>query len=478
MLRLPKLSFTPFCVVIFVLLVSFFNCLGRDGFEELDELIKEHELKEDKSALLKYYLRYYELADSLQNQEAFNYANVKLGVYYSRLGEFDKMNSYFDKIKGGEAENHKQYYLLQTQGQLIWEKGDTDTAIELLLIATQKAIENQDIHASMNLKTTVGYLYAKKGDLEKGLEYFEECKQYGLSNKDTFHLIVSYENIGCTYREMEKFEEAYMYFDSSIYYADLVGNDRGRFNAFLNKSWAYERQGDYKNALLSFREHFKSYRKVFNNEKASDISQLEIKFDTEQKEKELAFQKQNNRILFLLFLMGVIFTILYIRNTSKDKKKSDELRKLTEVNLRLKQRELEHSKIDITAMGIDIKRRNQFSDLLQQKILKIGNSKVEGLEEIKKMIGNHVTANKSLSIFQENVSIINSAFEANLKSRFPSLTSSEVQLCGLLKLGFSNQQIADNKDITIASARTFRYKIRKKLGLGKEDDVTEFLKGL
>src|SRR5690606_24480858 len=86
---------------------------------------------------------------------------------------------------------------------------------------------------------------------------------------------------------------------------------------------AYEKIGDYKNSLI-YRKKFQAFKDQLLNEQSNKtIAELEIKFDTERKEKEIAQQqerinkhlaevKQRNVILVGLSIAFILLIVLAV----------------------------------------------------------------------------------------------------------------------------------------------------------------------
>lgn len=67
------------------------------------------------------------------------------------------------------------------------------------------------------------------------------------------------------------------------------------------------------------------------------------------------------------------------------------------------------------------------------------------------------------------------SFEQSLNYHFPNLTNYEIELAGLL-IEYNNSKIISQKlNISPASVNTARYRIRKKMGLKKSQDLIKFL---
>lgn len=68
-------------------------------------------------------------------------------------------------------------------------------------------------------------------------------------------------------------------------------------------------------------------------------------------------------------------------------------------------------------------------------------------------------------------------FVSKLKKEFPKLTSNDLRICSLLRQNFSTKEVAQNLAIGAESANKARYRIRKKLGLSRKDDLIQFILG-
>ena len=76
---------------------------------------------------------------------------------------------------------------------------------------------------------------------------------------------------------------------------------------------------------------------------------------------------------------------------------------------------------------------------------------------------------------QDNYYRINSEFVTTIKTKFPQLTKTDLDLIILLKKSLSSKEIAAVLNITIYAVRKRKYRIKKKLDLNPEDSLFEFL---
>jgi DNA-binding CsgD family transcriptional regulator len=68
-------------------------------------------------------------------------------------------------------------------------------------------------------------------------------------------------------------------------------------------------------------------------------------------------------------------------------------------------------------------------------------------------------------------------FLRRLKKQYPNLSSNDLRICTLLRQNLSTKEVAQNLAIGADSANKARYRIRKKLGLSRKDDLIQFILG-
>lgn len=67
-------------------------------------------------------------------------------------------------------------------------------------------------------------------------------------------------------------------------------------------------------------------------------------------------------------------------------------------------------------------------------------------------------------------------FASSLKADYPTISENQIKLAAYISAGMSNASIAKLLNISAASVRTSRYRLRSKFGLNTEDSLEEFLR--
>ena len=91
-------------------------------------------------------------------------------------------------------------------------------------------------------------------------------------------------------------------------------------------------------------------------------------------------------------------------------------------------------------------------------------------------IKNKIWVHKGSDEFYNKIDSISTAFYDKLSSQFESLTKNDIRLCSLIKLDLNTKQIATLQNINPASVKMSRNRLRKKLNLSPDDDLSAFLR--
>lgn len=119
---------------------------------------------------------------------------------------------------------------------------------------------------------------------------------------------------------------------------------------------------------------------------------------------------------------------------------------------------------------------------------KLMEEMLETLREVKrnpqpeKGLGNLITDLKAkldgegkLHLESRHIDTVNHAFFDALKQRFPRLAPGELELCGMIRLGYTAKEIATMRNIAPGSVRIAKTRLKKKMGLGVDEDLDGFL---
>ena len=135
--------------------------------------------------------------------------------------------------------------------------------------------------------------------------------------------------------------------------------------------------------------------------------------------------------------------------------------------------ELELRKRELTGVYESEIRRNA---LLKDLKVQIGKAKSEKpVEEITALIDKQLEDDSDWIKFESAFNELDFEFIANLNKRHQGLTRQEGRLLVYIRLNLSNKEISELLNIGLKSVEMKRYRVRKKLGLEKSQNLSEYI---
>lgn len=92
-----------------------------------------------------------------------------------------------------------------------------------------------------------------------------------------------------------------------------------------------------------------------------------------------------------------------------------------------------------------------------------------------KKINRNIDSDKQWEVFESHFENVHEEFLTRLKESYPDLSPRELKLCAYLRLNISSKEIANLMNISVRGVEISRYRLRKKLGIGHETNLTDFI---
>ncbi|MBK8656617.1 MAG: hypothetical protein KBG02_03825 [Haliscomenobacter sp.] len=92
-----------------------------------------------------------------------------------------------------------------------------------------------------------------------------------------------------------------------------------------------------------------------------------------------------------------------------------------------------------------------------------------------RLIDSHLTSEHDWQVFETNFNQVHEVFLHKLKKDFPELTPGDLRLAAYLKMNLSSKEIAPLLNISVRGVENKRYRLRQKLQLEGDDNLTAFL---
>jgi DNA-binding CsgD family transcriptional regulator len=273
---------------------------------------------------------------------------------------------------------------------------------------------------------------------------------------------------------------------------------------------------------------------IFNLETTKQISEIEIKYETEKIEREnillktnlkLKTKKNENRkyiivalftgITIIIILLILIFILIKLRNNlhkkmlilyKKDseisklninKKNNENKRILAERKIKEKENEiLENKKIEIETISSFQKQKIGFhnrqlssstllviskNDRLQNTKKKIEQLILQKPKKIKKFgeiiieIDNNIESENHWEDFKNHFNQVHPDFLIRLKSKHSNLTQKDLRFCAYLRINLGTNEISRLLNIQTNSVKKIKIRLKKKLTLSRIINLEKYV---
>jgi DNA-binding CsgD family transcriptional regulator len=90
-------------------------------------------------------------------------------------------------------------------------------------------------------------------------------------------------------------------------------------------------------------------------------------------------------------------------------------------------------------------------------------------------IKQNIEQDKNWKRFEENFDLVYENYLKRLGESYPELNMSDKKICAYIKMDLSSKDMAPLLNMSVRSIETNRYRIRQKLSLGRDVNLSDFL---
>ncbi|WP_271405340.1 tetratricopeptide repeat protein [Tenacibaculum soleae] len=413
-------------------------------------------------------------------------------------------------------------------------------AEDLFIKSFELAEKTNDIFLKGSIYNSRGVIFSLRNeDYNKVAKYYKKAIESYKKVSNLSQLIDTYYNLTINARKRYKWEESIAYGKNffkliakdgkrvdgvgKMYYyiADsnfkLKNNEEALKNlkkaekytsvnnsellSLINSLYAkyYESKEEYLLAVKKYKEVNENLEKtiVFNEKEIKESFVHELELESELKEKQnLIITNQKLKLIvstitLVLFIILTIFLISLIRkNRNKNrqiKTLNIELKELI-ANLKTKNDDLVDKKTEIESL-LNLNEQALFSRVLKISTYNDAIRKItEDIESNKDASSYLISVNKKLlsliseeelwEDFKIQFEKIRPDFFSKLKQISPNLSVNDLKHCTYIVSNLKSKEVAQLINVSPRSVETTRYRVKKKMGLEKEDSLYDLLSSL
>ncbi|WP_298546463.1 tetratricopeptide repeat protein [uncultured Aquimarina sp.] len=444
------------------------------------------------------------------DQEGIANTMLNIGMVYADLKEYDKaLKNYNDAIDNFTALNlsGRIATTFTKIGTIHIQKGNLNDARIYISDALKLHTKNNFQYGIAEAHNRLGILYLKENELAQAKYHIERSISVGKKIGDEDGTISNLIQYGKLLRLENNFEAADIHLNLGLNRAKNNNLKKYELLAYEELKELRTQQEKPKEALVFYDLYSNLKDSIFNTEKSKQIAYLEFKNQLERQEKELEFlqEKEKTDVLIkwsLVFgiLVLLISSFLILTNVKQRSRKNRELlEKSNELlqskealnqqaleNAKLKQQELkqqlEFKNKELTSYAINFVQKNELLQNLQStaKLAKKSTSteKDKLIDKLNKTIQQNLSIDKDWEDFKRFFEEVHVDFYTKLKAKHPDLSANDLKICSLTRLNLNIKETASILGISPESAKTARYRLRKKLELQQNQEIFTYLLAL
>jgi len=250
-----------------------------------------------------YFLESLSVAEEMKNEKNIAFALNNIGIVFFRLKQYDKALEYYEKalaIKIRTSEKSSLSTAYNNIGLVYNNLKEYDKALKYFRksMKIDKEIDNK--YALCRALNNIGLVWKHKWDRNRSLKRFNES--YEISRKADYNkgMASALSNICTHYYENGQYRLSLEKGLEGEKLADSIHSNNHLLNFYGQISEAYEKTGDLENALIYLKKHFALRDQIFSEESQNKIFEMQIRYESEKKEKEAEIYRLKNEELSVM----------------------------------------------------------------------------------------------------------------------------------------------------------------------------------
>ncbi|MDJ1501937.1 tetratricopeptide repeat protein [Xanthocytophaga agilis] len=350
-----------------------------------------------------------------------------------------------------------------------------------------------------------GKIYLKKNSPETALQKYQTALELNATYQKKNLLASSHNGLGAAYIQLKQYTKAIDHYQQAYQLSSTKNMIQDLQNSCSGLALVYAQTKNYENAFRFLQQYENIKDSLFSQESGNQLTKLRVNYENEkkqieinllQKEKELAQSTRNLIGLGMGALLVIALLVLYQQRSNLRKKKellvkNEELYKAQQA---LAQAELNNSQLregqlleqlefrnkSLTTHTLNMIQKNSIMEEIRETVSEVLKSAPKNepssiYSRLMKLVDYSFSLDKDWDDFKMYFEQVHHEFFSKLKESHPELSSGELKLCALVRLNMNLKESATVLGISPESVKTARYRLRKKLELEEETNLTDYL---
>ncbi len=332
------------------------NSLGNAAFAFLN-------LGEFENAI-DYNLQALTLYEKLKDKKSLGYVQNKLGAVYYYLGNYGKAIEYWKQslsVSEGIDDKESQSFLLNNIGLIYEKQGKYDSALvnhRQSLKIKEDLNDRAGISGSIN---NIGNIFFHKKEYKRAIEHWKLALNIKEELDEKPGIINSLQNIGYGYYHLKDYPNALEYINKGLKVANEINHKYYLKEGYIKLADVYFEMKNFEKAYEYQQLFWRMKDTIFNEQNQKQMAELETKYQTEKKQKEIEVQNlqlneqkaeiKSQRIAIFASAGGALLLLafgVFVFRAYKQKQKANLLLKKQKVEIEIQKGIIEEKNHDIT----------------------------------------------------------------------------------------------------------------------------------
>ncbi|MEA5460974.1 hypothetical protein VB796_18075 [Arcicella sp. LKC2W] len=430
-------------------------------------------------------------AEKINPDKYLSIIYIGLMECYASIGDFEKAYSTFSKgvtLSRKTKDIHNLWLLYTAMADMKYQEKKYFEALAFINKAIEYGTKNNEFYAVLNLQAKVDVL------IQCGR--IKEAEKLCLKIRPTMKTIPAFDFIGSNnaslghiYAARKEYKKAVEYLLLSYQETVATDNNENLIDLDSTLSNAYYQLGDYKKSVDYLKYYFTHQEEISSERKQKEFQNLQHRFDLEKNQLQLTNLESSKKMyivlsitLFFILILGIIVFFIKHTNNQLQVKLLDETAKNEEQLRENIQLEMDTKLRELTSMAMAIDQKNIIWKNIQQKLKETLNEMPTISEKEIKTIVRIITQDNDnqheWDTFKLHFENVHPQFFTTLRQIAPTLTQLELRQCAYIKINLAPKQVGNLLNITPDSVKKSRMRLKKKLNLSAEENLSKFITNL
>ena len=358
--------------------------------------------------------------------------------------------------------------------------------------------ELRDIRGQAESLNNIAINYMSLNQWEAGIDILGEATRKFRDAGDLTFAPTLMTNIGWSYYNLDSLNTAAQMFRQAI----ALGEERNQNNAlyygYLRLSQTHEKLGNFDSAYVYLAKYDSIKSDLLGQSKLQAMEELEDEYESREQKAKMEALERENEILFsrnvafivagvVMLIAGWVVLILLVSRFRKNQKlilaenealEAKEI--MTRTQLALSEKELEAKKVELKAFLDRVMDKERLISSLEGKVAEL-EGRIESGDPNKQEIRNELARMRILTDedwgeFRTHFGNVYPNLIERLTEQHPDLSQGEIRIFLLMKLGLESAQMTNMLGVSKEGVKKARYRLRKRLGLEKEENMLQFIR--